>query len=242
MIPMIKPGGPHGWPSRLDDEAMRQITSIFQYTGDAVSGHRAVNLWLDNSPEFGVATYIEMHEYRIDNDFAAFRMADNFEPISVHGKVHAVWVLSGWKQAKAPYAAQAHHLYALIPDAGRILASPCGCKTWRKVPVWSAIQHLNDYHHPDYRMAGTAVKGESRSIWTRERIADWLETLDLDLSIDPERAGRVRYMRGAQQGSGYLAGIKQAIDSVSAATGVSAEDIEKMAEKFGYKALFKEEA
>jgi hypothetical protein len=33
------------------------------------------------------------------------------------------------------------------------------------------IIHLNDTHHPS-----TAIDG-----WSRERIADWLETLDVDL-------------------------------------------------------------
>jgi hypothetical protein len=34
------------------------------------------------------------------------------------------------------------------------------------------IIHLNDSHHPAH---------ETADVWSRERIADWLETLDVDL-------------------------------------------------------------
>jgi hypothetical protein len=40
--------------------------------------------------------------------------------------------------------------------------------------VWYAIQHLNDGHNPN--------DGASEP-WSRERIADWLETLDADLRV-----------------------------------------------------------
>lgn len=43
---------------------------------------------------------------------------------------------------------------------------PCNCKFDEEECLWEIIQHLNDDHH-----------------WTRNRIADWLETLDIDLEF-----------------------------------------------------------
>jgi len=46
------------------------------------------------------------------------------------------------------------------------------CRGKYKADLASMIQHLNDYHK-----------------WTRERIADWLDSLDVDLSLQPVGEG-----------------------------------------------------
>lgn len=47
-----------------------------------------------------------------------------------------------------------------------------GCSGAGGAYLWNAIVHLNDYHK-----------------WTREQIADWLETLDHDLTMHPVGGG-----------------------------------------------------
>ena len=61
---------------------------------------------------------------------------------------------------------------------------PCSCRKTKKdfVSIWNLIQHLNDDHHPKKKINGLRRK----DIWTRERIADWLDEVDADLAFDPD--------------------------------------------------------
>ena len=84
----------------------------------------------------------------------------------------AVSLFTGDSTSSHDNRTRAAKLRTMIPDAGVLLDAPCGCKT-RKT-VWMMVQHLNDLHNPnDYTVEH----------WSRERIADWLETLDLDLRV-----------------------------------------------------------
>jgi hypothetical protein len=58
-----------------------------------------------------------------------------------------------------------------FPGVTEAARHPCDCPPFHS-EIWSAIQHLNDVHH-----------------WTREAIADWLDTLDVDLTLAPASQG-----------------------------------------------------
>lgn len=53
----------------------------------------------------------------------------------------------------------------ITTEVGAPLCCPSGCGTISQSPQWMMASHLNDYHH-----------------WTRERIADWVA------SIEPQEA------------------------------------------------------
>lgn len=79
------------------------------------------------------------------------------------------------------YGALAHRLRSVMPGLNRRTVYPCTCD--KESSIWGIIQHLNDEHHP---MIGV------KDVWTRERIADWVEALPFDLTIDPERVERLK--------------------------------------------------
>lgn len=57
-----------------------------------------------------------------------------------------------------------------------------------KVQLWTYIQHLNDAKTHVYYVDKEAGECEVREAYTREEIADWLETLDIDIRFKtPER-------------------------------------------------------
>jgi hypothetical protein len=70
-------------------------------------------------------------------------------------------------------------MYSICPALGEHVKYPCGCKSVMGLGVaksgslQSAIIHLND---------ADTHEGINKE-WTREEIADWLESLDLDLSL-----------------------------------------------------------
>jgi len=83
----------------------------------------------------------------------------------------------------------ANELIHAMPGLDEEVASPCSCLAWQKgeESVQAVIIHLNDRHHP--------TKGPLKADpWTRERIAQWTETLPFDLTLDPDRPKR--QMRG----------------------------------------------
>lgn len=81
---------------------------------------------------------------------------------------------------------RAEQLHRLIPGVDERVKPPCSHGDGPE-RLWDLIQHLNDAHNP---MNGVPDP------WSRERIADWLETLDVDLRVQdkptppaPETAG-----------------------------------------------------
>jgi len=83
------------------------------------------------------------------------------------------------------YADLSSELARHIPDIRKNVPLPCSCGTRKKaapMQIWLVIQHLNDDHHPDHKVNGRRRK----DIWTRERIADWLDEVDADLTFDPD--------------------------------------------------------
>lgn len=76
---------------------------------------------------------------------------------------------------------RASQLKVMAPGLQAVVQKPCSCNSPGMNltdSVWQTIQHLNDTHHP---ANGCDDK------WSRERIADWLDTLDVDLTVDPDR-------------------------------------------------------
>ena len=113
----------------------------------------------------------------------------------------------GKVQQPEEYARLASKLSQHIPDIRKFVKSPCGCKGMSGSQIWSLIQHLNDHHHPDRKVNGRRIK----DVWTRERIADWLDEVDADLVFDPDlpakRAAQRARARAAQRElveNGYL--------------------------------------
>jgi hypothetical protein len=76
----------------------------------------------------------------------------------------------------------AGELIHAMPGLNEKVASPCACTAWHgwDNTVQDVIIHLNDRHHP--------TKGHLKADpWSRERIAQWTETLPFDLTLDPDR-------------------------------------------------------
>lgn len=120
-----------------------------------------------------------------------------------HAKAQEIAEAAAKKAAEnAENEARARRLAELIPDAHAVVDLPCNCRITAvgegEVPVrkkiWNAIQHLNDVHLP-------GPGDETGDPWTRERIAEWLETLDLDLRVypTPEEAAAARRERAGAE-------------------------------------------
>jgi len=76
----------------------------------------------------------------------------------------------------------ANELISAMPGLNERVSSPCTCprKEGTKSAVQAVIIHLNDAHHP--------TQGPyKQDPWSRERIAQWTETLPFDLTLDPDR-------------------------------------------------------
>jgi hypothetical protein len=83
---------------------------------------------------------------------------------------------------KQDHVGLASKLIHAMPGLNEQVASPCSCLSWGKGDntVQAVIIHLNDRHHP--------TLGSLRADpWSRERIAQWTETLPFDLTLDPDR-------------------------------------------------------
>lgn len=99
------------------------------------------------------------------------------------GVQHADHLAEGWVLPQVEgYERLAGELMRVMPGLSQITAYPCSCndterKTTRLVRdrVKNVIIHLNDAHHPDTKRD---------DVWDRERIAQWTETLDIDLTVD----------------------------------------------------------
>jgi hypothetical protein len=95
---------------------------------------------------------------------------------------------AGWSQIENPlykyvvepppvdYSILAARLKQHIPGLRQRVPFPCNCGPGFSI-VWQVIQHLNDFHHP--------TNPEVTDAWDRERIAQWTESLPIDLTFDP---------------------------------------------------------
>lgn len=90
-------------------------------------------------------------------------------PLSKEGMSHG--------EDNEPLAAS---LIKMAPGLRVYVPYPCGCRNYNGgQSVQTLIIHLNDDHHPKQPAGGDP--------WSRERIADWLDTLDVNLTLDSTR-------------------------------------------------------
>jgi hypothetical protein len=221
VIVTLQPGGPHGWPKRLDEEEIKSMLGYLQHKPEPFEGSDGIRFWVRSHQEYGYALYRKVQELQLDPISPRFFTSNRaIAATPVQGRVETVWLLQGWEPAGEDYSLMATRLQRVIPDAFAPISSPCTCKDRSKTALWAVIQHLNDAHHPD------SAKDEPEEAWSRERIADWLETLDLDLAVDPERAKRTRnpYMFSPQQDDA----MKQSMQNIAAATALTTESVQKM--------------
>lgn len=118
-------------------------------------------------------------------------------PTSAAPEIEYVWVLQGVVGQKADSGAatvdgnydRAWRLREKIPGTKVSVSHPAtenSCISKHHRTVWEMVMHLNDHHH-----------------WTREAIADWIDTLDVDLTVhdNPAGAWEVRTEHGGDLGS-----------------------------------------
>jgi hypothetical protein len=91
------------------------------------------------------------------------------------------WIIPGGEQ-EVGHERLARELLRVMPGLRASVPFPCSCgKTApAKNSVQAVIIHLNDRHHP----TKGALKDDP---WSRERIAQWTEELDVDLTVDTSR-------------------------------------------------------
>lgn len=71
---------------------------------------------------------------------------------------------------------RAFQLKQRAPGLDELVSRPCATECgFLRVAVWDTIIHLNDIHGQE--------NSQHRTVWTREDIADWLDTLDIDLRV-----------------------------------------------------------
>lgn len=109
----------------------------------------------------------------------------------------------------------ARKLMDAIPGLEEQVPHPCDCPgAWsHRSAIRSVIMHLNDDHHP--------TESSSLDMWSRERIADWVETLPFDLTIDPELAAAAKQrdyepVISAEQLDAFIASAKKATQVLEA--------------------------
>lgn len=114
-----------------------------------------------------------------------------------------------WAPATAGLRTNQHRALSLmdkIPALKERVKCPCTCPTWAgRYKVEDCIMHLNDCHHP---MSPSSHDGWEP--WTRERIADWVDSLPFDFTVQPAPA------RGSREGFEALSEYMK-VDSASVA-------------------------
>lgn len=112
----------------------------------------------------------------------------------------------------------ANELINAMPGLNEKVVSPCACTPWRdgSDTVQVVIMHLNDGHHP--------TRGSLRvDPWSRERIAQWTETLPFDLTLDPDRPKPSSAYRDETHSKEYAKHLKAMMDNM----GVSQDEFLK---------------
>ena len=218
------------WPERFEtDDSLASVVQWLRQRGlstsvqiDKVMGgmmimtqyERAVYKrgFYQPTPEFGPATWVS-------DEYKQFESIQFPEPI-------ACWIFDS--SVRIMRSAPSHRTLALrlakyIPDINKKVTPPCGCLKFRKpLEIWYVIQHLNDGHHP---------RNGKRDVWTRERIADWLDEQDADLVFDPDLPAKRRaeflprtpqqaqeaaeqFSAGLISAQAYLEELKASIDDI----------------------------
>jgi hypothetical protein len=77
---------------------------------------------------------------------------------------------------------RAKDLGKVVPGLQEWVKYPCDCTSPVAGSVWETIIHLNDSHN-----AGRVAACGRGLAWTREEIADWMDTLDIDLRVQNDK-------------------------------------------------------
>lgn len=215
---MIHMGPPQNhWPKDITEQDMRSAT---QDTGWATKPFKAptgVGIGIKMACPCGCHTVglyhlVEKEGFEIDDqwfpkvDFMPTASPSDRAVINMRHKTIRLWVFVGTQSAYGPggkgHRNLANKMAAMIPGIKDKVPNPCDCKPFTRM-IWGMIQHLNDAHHPAHG------DGPDDDLWSRERIADWLETLDADLVLDPD------YVHPPQQFEGVTVG-QEYVDEVNA--------------------------
>jgi len=232
--------GPNGhampeidWPQIIEtDDLLVQIVSHIRKAGIKATTHITKSPTMEDRLE--IRTPYTVAKYRRalyqPPPKLIFWTTSNSKPEVPDFETHEVWVFMGteyvgptpaapsemyflntptWGEIGPPatqaedYARLASQLSRHIPDIRKTVKAPCNCRNLKTGQIWYLIQHLNDHHHP---------KHKRRETWTRERIADWLDEVDADLTFDPDLpAKRAARRKAAQEERRIL--MQQQIDA-----------------------------
>lgn len=117
-------------------------------------------------------------------------------------------LFAGTATVEPSHQGRALSLMSKVPALRERVACPCTCPISQgEYKVEDCIMHLNDVHHP--RHEGNVEGWES---WSRERIADWVDSLPFDFTVQPTPSGG----RGSRAEFEALADYMK-VDSPSAA-------------------------
>lgn len=173
-------------------------------------------IWSDEShPDVEVVPTIEQRWVMINKGVA-------YEQPLVPAKLGGVSHLSD-------NSSMARELFHLIPGATTSVPHPCTCHEVPNNMLWQLVQHLNDTHHPN--RVSDLVDGDP---WTRERIADWLDTLDLDLSVDTAKAEDVKSRRRSAQharAQQAMLTVTASMEQMQQGASIAAQKLEMLAKK-----------
>lgn len=179
------------WPEELEDNGVHIAELLKAVRGLGVTARMKIN-----NVEGTAVIYTEHQRalYRRGLTFAADIEAmfveqgspvfpETVQPVQIwklEGVTFEALSIASTPMKPAPtknHSSLAQELHHMIPGIEDTVTSPCGCGL--RFSIWRMVQHLNDAHHPGQE--------KNPDKWSRERIADWLDTLDADLVLDPDR-------------------------------------------------------
>lgn len=180
------------WPDQLEDDGFHIAELLKAVRGLGVTARMKI------SNVEGTAVIYTEHQRAVYRRGLSFDNIKGEDMIVAEGapvfpyavQPTQIWVLEGvtfetlsiasTPMKPAPtknHSSLAQELHHMIPGIEDTVTSPCPCGL--KFSIWRMVQHLNDAHHPGQE--------KNPDKWSRERIADWLDTLDADLVLDPDR-------------------------------------------------------
>ena len=193
------------WPNGLTDQQMRDLIGAgLKSVPSQVGGMLQVHVWNDAT---GAWADYRMHKsLTLKAPLVASFMVEAPHEVEVETVTENRWVLLQAGKVRRDHISLARGLRRMTPGLSEVVPNPCDCPkgVYNRASIWDMIQHLNDSHHPD--------KGDSLDKWTRERIADWLETLDADLTVDPERFKEEERRRAQTRALQHQAAMKALSD------------------------------
>lgn len=180
--------GDKHWPAEVTEEDMHDAVGEDEFEVKPFSTKSGLGMGVKivcscGCQSIGVYHMVEKESISVVGVLTDY-INDGTAPIRTKRGWVRMWTLMDVQMTYTPsantHAQLAHKMAAMIPGITDKVLNPCNCKKFDRT-IWGMIQHLNDAHHP------ANGDEEDDDPWSRERIADWLETLDADLVVDPER-------------------------------------------------------